>query len=97
MEAAERRLLEELGFSVPLSKKFDFIYKASFDNGLTEYEFDHVFTGYYEGEIWPNPDEVADYCFLSMELIERSLVADPGRYTEWFKIAFSRLREGSRL
>src|ERR1700712_4649445 len=42
-DAALRRLQEELGFTTPLEKAFDFIYKAAFDNGLTEYEFDHVF------------------------------------------------------
>src|SRR3954470_13284590 len=47
--AAHRRLYEEMGFQTPLKKIFDFTYKADFRNGLTEYEFDHVFTGYYEG------------------------------------------------
>ena len=32
-------------------KAFDFIYKAPFDNGLTEYEFDHVFIGNYQGNM----------------------------------------------
>ena len=50
-DAADRRLKEELGFETPLEKIFDFVYKAEFDNGLTEYEFDHVFAGEYEGEI----------------------------------------------
>src|ERR1700743_194478 len=30
--AAERRLFEELGFTVALTKSFDFIYRAAFDN-----------------------------------------------------------------
>ena len=49
--AAARRLNEELGFKTSLEKLFDFTYKASFENGLTEYEFDHVFSGIYNGEI----------------------------------------------
>src|ERR1700743_3243063 len=49
--AAERRLVEELGFSTPLCKAFEFIYRADFANGLTEYEFDHVFAGAFEGMV----------------------------------------------
>ncbi len=90
-KAAEQRLYEELGFSISLTKVFDFIYRASFDNGLTEYEFDHVLTGTYDGVIYPDPAEVADYTFLSLQAIRESLAVEPDRYTEWFKIGFSRL------
>jgi isopentenyl-diphosphate delta-isomerase len=90
-QAAEKRLQEELGFSITLTKAFDFIYKVSFDNGLTEYEFDHVLTGIYDGDILPDPEEVADYCFLPVEDIQASFNAHPGQYTEWFKIAFHQL------
>ena len=97
VKAAERRLREEMGISTALQKQFDFIYRASFDNGLTEYEFDHVLTGLYDGEINPDPDEVASHCFLSIEQIENSLMTEPERYTEWFKIAFPRLRNGNAV
>ena len=50
-DAANRRLQEEMGFTTSLNKAFDFTYKAAFDNGLTEHEFDHVFIGIYEGPI----------------------------------------------
>jgi isopentenyl-diphosphate Delta-isomerase len=89
--AAQRRLHEELGFNTPLQKAFDFIYKAAFDNGLTEYEFDHVFTGMYDGAIVPNPAEVQDYCYKTMDDIRLSIASHPHKYTEWFKIAFPRL------
>ena len=88
LAAAQRRLNEELGFVVPLRKAFDFIYKASFDNGLTENEFDHVFIGEYEGEIVPDPLEVSAFCYKSMDVIREELSTDPGRYTAWFAIAF---------
>jgi isopentenyl-diphosphate Delta-isomerase len=89
--AATKRLQEEMGFSVPLQKAFEFVYKAEFDNGLTEYEFDHVLTGVYDGVILPNAEEVEDYRYLSIEAIKASLETDPDQYTEWFKIAFSKL------
>ena len=91
--AAEKRLQEEMGFTTQLIKAFEFVYKASFNNGLTEYEYDHVFIGKYDGGILPDIDEVADYCFMSIEGIKNSLQSNPYKYTEWFKIAFPKMEE----
>ena len=93
LAAAEKRLQEEMGFTTPLTKAFEFVYKAAFDNGLTEYEYDHVFTGNYDGKILPDKNEVADYCFMTMEAIENSIQSHPQKYTEWFKIAFPKLQQ----
>lgn len=89
--AAEKRLQEEMGFTTTLTKVFDFIYKAPFDNGLTEHEFDHVFTGTYDGAIVPDKSEVEDFCFMSMDAIKESLQLHPQKYTVWFKIAFPKM------
>lgn len=89
--AAEKRLQEEMGFTTVLTKVFDFIYKAPFDNGLTEHEFDHVFAGVYNGAIVPDKSEVEDFCFMSMEDIKESLQLHPEKYTVWFKIAFPKM------
>jgi isopentenyl-diphosphate Delta-isomerase len=86
--AAERRLQEELGFAAPLEKIFTFTYKAAVENNLTEHEFDHVFAGVYQGPINPNPGEVADYAYRTMESIHEQLTKDPGSFTAWFRIAF---------
>ena len=91
--AAERRLKEEMGFGTELQKIFDFTYKADFDDGLVEHEFDHVFTGKYDGVININPEEVNDYCFKSVESIKGSLQTHTGKYTAWFKLAFPRIEE----
>jgi isopentenyl-diphosphate Delta-isomerase len=91
LAAAHSRLQEEMGFDTPLQKAFDFIYKAPFDNGLTEHEFDHVFSGTYTGVIKPNPDEVSDFCFMSRAAISSSIQSHPAKYTEWFKIAFPKM------
>ncbi len=93
MHAANIRLEEEMGFKTLLKKAFDFIYNASLDNGLTEYEFDHVLVGTYSGEVMPNPEEVADYCFKSVEEIRDSLHSHSDKYTAWFKIAFPKLED----
>jgi isopentenyl-diphosphate delta-isomerase len=89
--AAARRLKEEMGFCTSLEKVFDFIYKASFDNGLHEYEFDHVFTGIYDDSVSPNPDEVSEYRFMSMESIQSSLDLNPENFTAWFNIVFPKI------
>ena len=76
---------------LPLKKIFDFIYRVSFENGLVENEFDHVFVGHYDGSIKMNSEEVNDYVFKPMEQIGRELKSKPGNYTEWFKISFPKI------
>lgn len=93
IEAAAKRLQEEMGFKTTLNKAFTFIYKAPFENGLTEHEYDHVFTGTYNGSIEPDPDEVSDYCFQSNNEISDSLQSHPNHFTAWFKIAFPKLMD----
>ena len=90
-EAATRRLNEELGFETFLEKIFDFIYHVSFENGLVENEFDHVFVGHYDGSIKINSEEVNDYAFKPMEQIRQELKDKPENYTEWFKISFPKI------
>lgn len=91
LNAAVRRLSEELGFNTPIKKVFDFTYSAPFDNGLTENEFDHVFVGKFNGSVHPNPAEVQDYCFQSMDNIEQALLLHPLKYTVWFHLAFPKI------
>jgi isopentenyl-diphosphate delta-isomerase len=90
--AAERRLKEEMGFQVSLDKVFDFVYKADFDNGLTEHEFDHVFVAEYEGPVDFNKEEVMGYSYRSMQQIVQSMETDPAQYTAWFHLAFPRVQ-----
>lgn len=92
-DAALRRLKEELGFETAIGEVFDFVYKAKFDNELTEHEFDHVFTGEYNGEIKINPEEVNDCCYKEVEEIKKNLQSHPQKYTAWFHIAFPKIEE----
>lgn len=91
--AAGRRLKEEMGFELPLEKVFDFIYKTDFGNGLTEYEFDHVFVAEYEGPVLVNPEEVMDYAYTPVMQIAAEIQHNPDRYTAWFRIAFPGIEE----
>ena len=93
IDAAHRRLQEELGFDTELTPLFQFIYKKEFDNGLTEYEYDHVFVGTYDGTIHPNPVEVKDYCFKNPIAIKENLEQYEHKYSYWFNVAFNILED----
>ncbi len=93
LEAAHRRLNEELGIEVELNEKFNFIYKAEVGNNLWEHELDHVFTGNYEGNFNLHPDEVSEVRYLSMENLEKELSEFPEHFTEWFKIILKEYKE----
>lgn len=88
LEAAHRRLQEEMGFDCELEPKFHFIYKAKLDENLFEHELDHVFTGQFDGEIQINPEEVSAYKWISMDELIADMDSNPGQYTVWFKIIF---------
>lgn len=88
--AGTRRLQEEMGFVVPLKETTSFIYKAPFDNGLTEHELDHILVGTYEGEPVINEDEVAAWKWMPLESVKNDIQDHPEEYTAWFKIIFER-------
>ncbi len=90
LEAGKRRLQEEMGFVTELKELFSFIYKAPFDNGLTEHELDHVMMGHYNGEPEINEAEVADWKWMTPEAIKNDIAMQPDQYTAWFKIIFER-------
>ncbi|MGV8814487.1 MAG: isopentenyl-diphosphate Delta-isomerase [Gelidibacter sp.] len=93
IEAGKRRLQEEMGFVTELENTVSFIYKAPFDNGLTEHEFDHVMIGNYEGAPTINPDEVAAWKWMPLEDVKSDILERPEIYTEWFKIIFDKFYE----
>jgi isopentenyldiphosphate isomerase len=69
-----RRLFEEMGFKTNLKELFHFIYKAPFDNGLTEHELDHVMIGYYNDKPIINPDEVEDWKWMKIEDVKEDMI-----------------------
>jgi isopentenyl-diphosphate delta-isomerase len=89
IEAAHRRLQEEMGFDCEIEKAFDFIYKKELDKGLIEHEFDHVFIGEYEGKVKFNPDEVNTYAYKPVREVLNETLLFPEKFTEWFKICLN--------
>jgi isopentenyl-diphosphate Delta-isomerase len=90
VDAGKRRLQEEMGFTTDLKDTISFIYKAPFDNGLTEHEFDHILVGNFDGEPNLNPDEVAAWKWVPLESLQKDMEKNPQVYTEWFKIIFDK-------
>ncbi len=90
IEAGRRRLMEEMGFEVPLKELFSFIYKAPFDNGLTEHELDHVMVGFFNSEPEINKEEVENWKWMELSDIRADMELNPARYTVWFRIIFER-------
>ncbi len=90
IEAGKRRLKEEMGFQTELEELFSFVYKAPFDNGLTEHEFDHVMIGRYDESPEINLEEVSDWKWMSPSAIKKDIDTNPELYTAWFKIIFEK-------
>jgi isopentenyl-diphosphate Delta-isomerase len=92
-DAAQRRLKEELGFTTELHEIFFFTYHAKVENDLIEHEFDHVFAGEYDKDIYPNVSEVADFTYRPIDQIKKEIEVQPEKFTSWFKIAFPKVEK----
>lgn len=90
LEAAGRRLKDEMGFSTDLRPLFIIEYRAQV-GPLIEDEYVHVFGGVYEGAVRPDPAEVEDYRWVTLETLETSMANSPDEYTAWFR-QYMRLR-----
>ena len=92
VDAAKRRLNEEMGLNVDLKETFSFIYKANLENGLIEHEFDHVLVGFTDFNPDINTNEVEDWKWIDLSFLELDLDKNPNIYTEWFKIIFKKVK-----
>ena len=90
LAAGKRRLQEEMGFETELTELFSFIYKAAFDNGLTEHELDHVMIGEFNSNPHINREEVAAWRWMLPQDIKLDIGKNPAEYTVWFKIIFDK-------
>lgn len=88
ISAGRRRLQEEMGFTADLTELFSFVYKAPFDNGLTEHELDFVLIGHFEDQPNINKEEVEHWKWITIEDLLQDIEKNPDDYTIWFKIIF---------
>ena len=87
-EASQRRLREEMGFAVKLTRLFDFIYRIELEDGLVEHEYDHVMIGHFDGVPTPDHNEVSEWRWINLETLRIDLEERPENYTYWFRVAF---------
>ena len=85
--------MEEMCFDCELTTKTSFIYKAAFENGLTENEFEHVLVGSFNGEINFNHTEVKNFKWIALEELQIDLLQNNQNYTAWFKIIFDNFKK----
>lgn len=94
IEAAHRRLKEEMGFDCGIEEIFSFVYKIEFEDvKLYEHELDQVFIGYYNGEASVDPGEVETYKWEDRDHILNDMEDSPEKYTFWFRKIYKRVLE----
>lgn len=91
--AASRRLSEEMGITATAEKAFDFIYRRRVNDSMIENELDHVMIGYCNAVPLPKKEEVSEWKYLPMDVIEGDLKANSKRYTVWFQICFDKVQQ----
>jgi len=93
IEAAERRLIEELGFTCKVKLLFKYKYQAKFGNIGSENEYNAVLVGHYNGEVKANPDEVAELKWASLDWLKKDMEDNKEIYAPWFLIGFQKYLE----
>lgn len=89
-EAVPRRLKEELGIACEVEELFSFVYFQQYE-GLSEYEYDHVFLTSYQGEVQPNPEEIEQIRWITLTELQQELESHPEQFCSWFLIAAPRV------
>lgn len=97
LDAAHRRLKEEMGMECDLQYAFNFTYKAALLDGIQEHEFDHVYFGTCDEAPSPDPAEVSNYKYVSMEALAKDIESNPDLYTEWLKICFKQVEDATKM
>lgn len=92
-DAVARRLEEEMGLNCETQFIFSFIYKSKFENGLTEHEFDHVYYGVSDDQPEPDPSEVSQWKYMTLNELETDISVNPANYTVWLRICLPKLIE----
>jgi len=96
IDAAHRRLEEEMGFDCELKEVFAFTYLADVGNGLVENEYDHVIFGTYDNDPEPNSEEAMAFRWLSLEKLGGEIKRSPDEFTPWIRMILGKVMEYRR-
>ena len=91
LNAAKRRLMEEMGITCELESKYAFTYKANLDNNLIEHEVDHVLIGKFDGEFLFNSAEVSNFKWMGIEELKDDIAKSPQDFTVWFRMSLEEI------
>lgn len=83
IEAGERRVREELGCTSDLRSLGSFMYRAEYGDVGYEYELCHVLTGSIQGEMSPDPAEVAAVRWFEPAVLQALIRERPDDFVPW--------------
>ena len=76
-----------------MKEAFHFIYKAhDKPSGLTEYEYDTVFTGVFDDTFEFNKEEVNAVKWMTVPDVMKDIEQHPDKYSFWFKIILEEMK-----
>lgn len=93
IDAAHRRLGEELGARVALEPRGTLTYRAAVGSGLIEHEQVQVFRAEVDRSrfaLAPNPAEVMETAWISRRSLAAAMAARPQDFAPWFHIYIER-------
>lgn len=91
VDAAHRRLREEMRIDCEFEEIFSFQYRVEFDNNLSEYEYDHVMLGTCDDDPHPDPEEASDWKWAEVGSLRHDIKANPEMHTYWLKISLDKV------
>lgn len=95
LDAAHRRLHEELGFDCALNEAGIFVYRADDPGGHgSEHEHVTIFRGDVGGDVTvkSNPDEVGEWKWIDLQELKNDMQNNPDRYAPWFHEGLKQIR-----
>ncbi|MFC7217532.1 isopentenyl-diphosphate Delta-isomerase [Streptomyces polyrhachis] len=94
--AAARRVHEELGVSPALLRTAGTVTYHHPDpaSGLVEHEYNHLFVGFLDAPLAPDPEEVAQTAFVSADELAKRHADDP--FSAWFLTVLDAARPAVR-
>jgi isopentenyl-diphosphate delta-isomerase len=93
LQAANRRLLEEMGLKTNLNEIFSFKYKDVLNDELTEHELDHVFVGIVNEPPVINAAEVEEWRYIPYKKLISEINKSPDNFTVWFRKIVERVHK----
>lgn len=95
-DCAIRRLREELGIEGLDPVAADQVeYRADVGGGMVEHEVVDIFIAHAPADLAlrPNPDEVMETRWLTLDALAAEVAAEPARFTPWLRIYLAEYRD----